>query len=59
MQVIHRVTIDATIREAPPRYQQGYGTAKASEPPPPYAVSPQRRRGGVYAPRGTYGGAAN
>ena len=43
VQVIpHRVTIDATMREAPRRraMQQGYGTTKVSEPPHPYAVSP-------------------
>ena len=57
--------------QVPPPYQQSYpynhpsqyvqyppynaGSAKSSEPPPPYSIAPEGRPGGVYTPQTNYG----
>ena len=43
----------------PPQYVQyspyNAGSARSSEPPPPYSIAPEERPGGVYAPQRNYG----
>lgn len=57
--------------QVPPPYQHSYphnppsqyvqyppynaGSAKSSEPPPPYSIAPEGRPGGVYTPQRNYG----
>ena len=57
--------------QVPPSYQQSYpynpppqyvqyppynaGSARSSEPPPPYSIAPEGRLGVVYAPQSNYG----